>query len=548
MSQPARPACAGRCRTGPRRPVTRRVGEPPANRWRRQAHGTEALAPSGPPCGEPVEPPCGGPGERAHRGRTSCPHPSRRRRPRQGRSPCGDRQTGVDVNRAQQGGGSEATLTRPPLAGPSHLLRHTARQRCAAVHLRVAFPLDVLVFVPGSGSGHAPAGLPTRHARVQDSSRRASPPRCCLLRTIRVSSGMVTPWSSAPHLLTPALAGGGDAGRPFRADRRAPRPRCVLADLDLHRRSCRCSQSPRRPVVNRSRLTLACSTRSGVAPVSSLLMLHAAPETARPDGRTSDRTVSVQQPALFVARRRPPARPDRSPCVPGPKSGRPGPKSGVGEYPQAADHREDQRTPRPLPDVGAGPRRCLQPTASRPSVHRHRPLPMHRTLPSRRPRTTGCPGDVGGKGAPGPSPTPSEGVATLAGYNQGRGSSARLVLPGSGRRRGRHGLGRPSPRGLACVAGRGVRASPSRGPVGRDRRSGDHRRCGVVAASVPGDPGLPRTLRRVAFFGSLERRSESFVRPLMTAACAACRGGRAPGKIVRTSKNGPRAASSARRP
>jgi len=136
----------------------------------------------------------------------------------------------VDVNRAQQRGGSEATLWRQALAGPSHLLQRTARQRCAAVQLRVACPRDVLVFVPCSGRVAPRRVSPTRCARNQDFSRQTSPPRCRVLGAIQVSSGWhhrgcLRRICSAPcgGRRRPTLSGG-QAGSEAQLRPRQPRP------------------------------------------------------------------------------------------------------------------------------------------------------------------------------------------------------------------------------------------------------------------------------------------------------------------------------------
>jgi hypothetical protein len=419
-------------------PSDRRPGEV------RQAHGTEALAATGRPLRE-----TGGGGDS---GRTSCPRLGWRRRP----LPPGTREGPmgkVTVNRAQQGGGSEATLARPTLAGPSHLLRHTARQRCATVRTRVATRRTSRV---RASSGRVmEVGSPRRTMPVSRiPSGRASPPLRCLLGAIRVSSrwrhrGRLRHTCGPPCGRRPPLpvGGGGDAGQPSRADRRAPRPRCVLADLDLHRRSCRCSRSPRRPVVNRSRAP----TRVPHAPAS------------RPCRASSCSSGSANRPSGWSN-----IRPDRSrPTASARRC------AGLFARTQgrslARDVTREQLTTGRTSRTPARHRTWrldLDDACSRRPCGRRStdtvPLPFARRCRRSAPGT-GCPMAVGGRGAPGPLPAPSEGVATLAGRDRGKWSSARARVAGSGRRRGRHGLGRPSPRGLACVAGRCVRASPLAG-------------------------------------------------------------------------------------
>lgn len=352
------------------------------------------------------------------------------------------------------------------------------------------------------------------HARIQDSQRAGVAAAPLLARGHPGVLQMASPRSSAPHLLAPSEEGEtpasplGRTGGLRGPGASSPTSTCTGGPADAAgRHGAPWSTARERPCVSHT-----LRRRARVEPPRA----PAAPRTARPDGRTSDRTVRVRQPALFVARGFSPAR--RAEAM-------------RGTSPARADHREDQPTPRPSPDVGRWtstmPAAAGVAASSPPTPSPSRPPDVAVVAPP----APGCPVAVGGRGAPGPLPVPSEGVATLAGRDQGKWSSARARVAGSGRRRGRHGLGRPSPRGLACVAGRGVRPSPLAGTrwAGAEvRRPTAMRR--LSPRDIPGDQLLPRTLRCVAFVGSHERRSESFVRPLRAAACAACPGGRAPGK------------------
>lgn len=354
------------------------------------------------------------------------------------------------MNRAQQGGGSEANLARPTLAGPSHLLRHTARQRCAAVQMRVAYPQDVSCscqFRPGHGGRVSP----TDHARVPGFPAGG---RCRRSAACSGPSGCPPDGITGVVCSTPAaLLAEGDlpCGR-RRRSALSGRQAGSEAQVRPHRPRPAPAVLPMQPVATAPRgqplaSANACPTRFVVAPVSSLLLLQRLREPpVRMVEHPTGPFASDSQRSSLRGVVRPHA----------------GPRPCAGRHPRAADYREDQPNPARYRTWGLD----LDDACSRRPRGRRStdivPLPFARRCRRSAPGT-GCPMAVGGRGAPGPLPAPSEGVATLAGRDQGKWSSARARVAGSGRRRGRHGLGRPSPRGLACVAGRCARASPLAG-------------------------------------------------------------------------------------
>lgn len=113
---------------------------------------------------------------------------------------------------------------------------------------RACGPQDVSGSWPGSGLGDGRTGLPRYPpCPCQDSAGQGVAARhLCARHSPQVSSGG-NHSGRLRHIRSP-LAGETPAPS-FRMDRRAPRPGCVLTDLNLHRRSLRCSRSPRRPVV-----------------------------------------------------------------------------------------------------------------------------------------------------------------------------------------------------------------------------------------------------------------------------------------------------------
>ena len=258
--------------------------------------------------------------------------------------------------------------------------------------------------------------------------------------------------SSTPHPLAPC---GGDASTIL-----SDGPAGSEARMRPHRPQPAPEVSPMQPVAtaprgDRSQSTLRVPTRGGVAPVSSLLLLRLLRDIARPDGRTSDRTVRVWLPAPFVARGCSRAGPDRSPCM--------------ARHPQATGDQEGHALPRPLPDVAADPRRSPQPATSRPPVQWLHPLPTPAS--AERPHTAGLPRKVR-KGrarlhrlqplrrAPPRSPKRER---TVGGEGSQRGSCCRVPVDVLGR----GSRERPSPGRLACVAGRSRRRIPRWAGAGR---------------------------------------------------------------------------------
>ena len=308
----------------------------------------------------------------------------------------------------------------------------------------------------------------------------------------------------------PALSGG-QAGSEAQVRPRRPRPAPAVLPMQP------VATAPRgQPLAS----THACPTRIGVAPVSSLLLLQRLREPpVRMVEHPTGPFASDSQRSSLRGVVRPHA----------------GPKPCAGRHPRAADHREDQPNPRPLPDVEAGPRRCLQPSALRPPVHRHRPPPVRPTLPPKRPRhrlpdgrgkerrTWTASSPFGGRRDP-CGARPGEVVIGACSCCRVR-STSWAAWPGK------------TIATRACLRRRSLRSRipPCGDPVGR---GGGPKTDAMRRMSPRVNPGSPSSSAHLAgaacglsaFDGSHERRSESFVRPLRAAACAACPGGRAPGK------------------
>jgi hypothetical protein len=367
------------------------------------------------------------------------------------------------------GGGSEAIPTRPPPCGRGHT---------AAAARSPAGPPSSSTWAcrptrtcpsrtrlgPGRWS-HRVSPLPPRPC--QDSAGpgvAALHPACSF--DPRVSSG----GSTAVVCATSARPLRDEASTPpSRGKRRAPQPGCVLTDLDLHRRSFRCSRSPRRPVGPLA-TSPACShtpwRRARVEPPICSMSSRA----ARPDGRTPGRAAHVWPSAPFVARGCSRARPGRSPCA--------------SRHPQATGDQEGHARPRPSPDVAASPRRDPQPATSRPPVQKPHLLPTPTEVV--RPAHPGCPREAGREGRARTVSSPAEGARPLArgeaGWPGERVIGAARVA-GFRSTCGRGSRERPSPARLACVAGR---SCGSITPWAGAGRSEDRRDACSVAASTRG--------------------------------------------------------------
>lgn len=172
---------------------------------------------------------------------------------------------------------------------------------------------------------------------------------------------------------------------------------------------------------------------------------------------------------------------------------------------QTARHPQATEDGRPDP----GPRRhrrepgrsLARPTAADLAVHSHpaEPLPPRsqchtgrETCPGGQREGPGCPGPSK-EGMRRPSPAPAEGATTAYGGDQGRGLFAWLVLPRSGRRRGRYSLGGPSPRGLPSSPVARSTKPPAWCRVGAEARHGEE----VCRESL----GVPPSSRHLAMPG-----------------------------------------------
>lgn len=289
---------------------------------------------------------------------------------------------GAGLGRDGTGRGSEAApraiLTRPPPCGEGRsaaMTRSPARHRRPCIGLAARWTCLVhgqaQAWVMG-GPGCPDTTMPVP-GLFRPGRRRPSP--VCSSYPPGILQGEPQR-SSAPHPLAPC---GGDARPPFRMDWRAPRPGCVLTDLNLHRRSFRCSRSPRRPVVTARKQPCVFHTRGRCARVEP-------------------------PPAPFASRHGPSGwsniRPDRSRlatsalrCA-GLFARRPGPKPVHGASPAGDWRPGGPCLPRPLPDVAASPRRNPQPATSRSPVQKLHPLSycgLRRTPASAERLSTGLP-------------------------------------------------------------------------------------------------------------------------------------------------------------
>lgn len=232
-----------------------------------------------------------------------------------------------------------------------------------------------------------------------------------------------------------------------------------------------------------------CPRTFGTAPVSSFLLLHQHHDrfARMVEHPTEVVTSTHERPSLRGVVR---TRPDRGPDGASPAGDR-GWEAGPGTA-----------------SSPTRPGRSLaRPTAADLAVHSHpaEPLPPRsqchtgrETCPGGQREGPGCPGPSK-EGMRRPSPAPAEGATTAYGGDQGRGLFAWLVLPRSGRRRGRYSLGGPSPRGLPSSPVARSTKPPAWCRVGAEARHGEEvcrESLGVPPSSqhlaVPGVRTVPR--------------------------------------------------------
>lgn len=357
---------------------------------------------------------------------------------------------GTRRNRTRQGGGSERALltaTAPcgkaaPAATPRSPARPRRPSRGLAAHRTCLVHCHAQAWVMG-GPGCPDATMPVP-GLCRPGRRRPSPVRSsCPPGVLRGEPQR----SSTPHPLAPC---GGDASATLSDGPAGSEARMRPHRPHLHRRSFRCSRSPRRPVVT--------------ARKQPCVFPHAG------------RCARVEPPpAPFASRHRPSGwsniRPDRSRlassalrCA-GLFARRPGPKPVHGASP-AGDRRPGGPCPA-APVAGRGGRPSAKPPADDLAVASPEASPPSHAGFRQTASRTGCPDGEEGKGAPVPSPAPAEGTAKLAEAREdgrGRGWSARLVLSGSGRRPGSGVSGETIAR-EACLRRRSQPCSHP--PVGR---------------------------------------------------------------------------------
>lgn len=260
------------------------------------------------------------------------------------------------------------------------------------------------------------------------------------------------------HIRSP-LAGETPA-TPLRVDRRAPRPGCVLTDLNLHRRSFRCSRSPRRPVVTARKQPCVFHTRGRCArvepPPAPFASRHRPSgwSNIRPD-RSRLASSTLRCAGLFARRPGPKPVHDASPAG-GWRPGGPcpaAPVTGRGGRPSAKPPADDLAVASPEASppflLRLAPHAGFRRTAHTPGLPRKvrkGRARLYRLQPLRR--------------APPRSPKRER---TVGGEGGQRGSCCRVpddVL-------GRGSRERPSPGRLACVAGRSRTRIPRWAGAGR---------------------------------------------------------------------------------